>query len=186
MMRYARISFLLILGNLLVAGCSEINREAAPVLLTATAAMNTTVVDVASPPELGAIADVLMRASTKRTDVTDTRFLDVKLSSYRVSYRRTDGGTLVPEPFTVSVQQLVAINGAAASLDNFIAFEPGAFNRAPFAALLPTNTGRDPETGRATVEIDVVVDVFGETLAGDEVAAQARFPVTICYGCTVG
>jgi hypothetical protein len=169
--------------GLVAAGCGEVERQTAPVELVATATINQMILDLADPPPTQPLSTVLVRAFVKRLDPLDTRFLDVRLQSYRVSYVRTDGGRLVPAPFTVPINQLVPVGAAAIPLDNFIVFEPLATTRAPFAALLPQNQGIDPETGRRTVGMDVVVEIFGETLAGARVHTTTRFPVEICYGC---
>jgi hypothetical protein len=55
--------------------------------------------------------------------------------------------------------------------------------RAPFVALQPQNGGRDPETGRTVVQVDVTVEVFGETLAGDNVYDATTFPLESCFAC---
>jgi len=57
-------------------------------------------------------------------------------------------------------------------------------SQAPFAALLPQNGGRDPETGLRFVKMDVIIDVFGETVSGEDVSARASAPFTFCAGCT--
>jgi hypothetical protein len=61
--------------------------------------------------------------------------------------------------------------------------EPDALTLAPFAALLPQNGGRDPVTGRPFVKLDVIVEIFGETLGGDRVYDATRFPLDFCYDC---
>ena len=60
---------------------------------------------------------------------------------------------------------------------------PGAFDQAPFAALLPQNGSRDPETGKPFVQMDIIIEVFGETLAGERVSGSARSPLTFCFHC---
>ena len=66
---------------------------------------------------------------------------------------------------------------------DFVAFETNAFNLAPFAALQPQNGGKDPETGFGFVKMDIILTVFGETLAGERVQGSARFPVNFCFNC---
>ena len=39
------------------------------------------------------------------------------------------------------------------------------------------------ETGRPIVGLDVVVEVFGETLAGERVSGSTRFPLDFCFDC---
>ena len=179
-----RLIYLLAAVVLAATGCSESNRNTSPVELRAATQINEPFVDLAAPPDAEAVADVLLTLVQKNPDATSGTFNDVKLRSYRVSYVRTDGGTTVPASFVVPVNQLLEVGQPSTVLDNFIAFEPTARNNAPFAALLPQNGGRDAQTGRQFIDMDVRVEIFGETLAGEDVYAATRFPVTFCYGCT--
>ena len=52
-----------------------------------------------------------------------------------------------------------------------------------FAALLPVNGGRDPQTGKAFVSMDVIITLFGQTLAGERVSGSTKFPLTFCFDC---
>lgn len=167
----------------LLGGCEDVAQDAAPVQLRAVTTINQSTLDLAAPLDGEEFADVLVSNVIKRTDNTSAALLDVRLKSYRVSYIRTDGGRTVPSSFVVAVNQLVPAGGAGVNLDNFVAIDPLALRNAPFAALLPQNGGVDPDTGRRVVEIDVRVEVFGETLAGDDVYAVTRFPLDVCYGC---
>jgi hypothetical protein len=82
-----------------------------------------------------------------------------------------------------SISSLVTVGGGAQPLTSFLAFEPTALNQAPFAALLPQNGGRDPETGRSIVTMDLILEVFGQTLAGEAVAGSTRMTVDFCIQC---
>ena len=106
----------------------------------------------------------------------------VRVTRYRVSYQRTDGGRAVPFPFVRSTDTLLGV-GTPAGLSDFLVVEPDALSQAPFIALRPQNGGRDPDTGRPFVKMDVIVEVFGETLGGDNVYDATRFPLDFCYGC---
>jgi hypothetical protein len=131
--------------------------------------------------DIGTI-NVTARLKDITTNV-DQRFNDVRISRYRVSYVRTDGGTQVPAPFVRSMDQLVTAGGAAATLSKFVILTSDSLTQAPFASLLPNNGGRDPETGRSTVRMDVIVEIFGETLAGTNVSGSTRFPLDFCFNC---
>lgn len=108
-------------------------------------------------------------------------FVQVRAQRYRVSYRRTDGGTVVPAPFVRSMDTIVGPGEPVGS--NFIVVEADALTLAPFAALRPQNGNRDPETGRSTVKLEVILEVFGETLAGDNVYDSTAFPLEFCFDC---
>ena len=169
---------------LVTAGCSETNRNVSPVDMRATTEIKQSVFDIAAPPATEDVADVLISTILKRP--SSSPLTDVKLQAYRVSFIRTDGGSAIPQPFTVSINQLIPADTTGTVLDNFVAVDPLSLRNAPFAALLPQNGGRDPETGRTTVDMDVRVEIFGETLSGEDVYAQTRFPMTFCYGCLGG
>lgn len=183
-MKKVSIAFLLILTTLLASSCSEseLNQNAAPVDLIATATQDVSLIDILNPP--GVVGQILLRAMSKQANPVDTRFLDVKLTHYRVSYRRTDGGTLVPNPLVRSTSGIVPVGGNSVPLNNFVLLETAQVRQAPFAALLPQNGGRDPETGRTTVKMDVIVDIFGETLAGADVSARVIQEFTFCAACS--
>lgn len=173
---------LLILGVLPFGGCSEMEQETAPVELIATSTQNVTLIDILNPPTN--LGTVQVQARVKRSDTTDTRFLDVRLTTYRISYRRTDGGTLIPEPLIRPTSGIVPVGGAGTPLNDILILSLDQLTQAPFAALLPQNGGRDPETGRSSIRMQVVIDIFGETLAGDEVSARVIEEYTFCAGCS--
>ena len=166
--------------------CSgDINRNSSPVELVVTNSQNLNRIDL----ELNAancnqsIATVNMSAIVKNQNTSDNRFNDVRITRYRVSYVRTDGGHAVPASFVRSIDSLLTANGGSTALNNFLAFEPDAINQAPFAALLPVNGGRDPETGRPVVQMDLILEVFGQTLAGENVSGSTRLPLDFCFAC---
>lgn len=183
-MRRKSAAFVIALGFMLgsLAGCSEINRESSPVELLATIDQDIDTIDLLNLPteQLGTI---LLRAIQKRTD-SDPRFLSVELIRYQVSYRRTDGGSLVPASFVRTISGTVPVGGAPTSFNSFTVFDIGSLSQSPYAALLPQNGGRDPETGNRFVKMDVIIDIFGETLSGEDVSARAQAPFTFCAGCS--
>ena len=83
-----------------------------------------------------------------------------------------------------TISGVVAVGGAAQPLNDVFIFAADALNQAPFAALLPNNGGRDPETGQNIVKMNVIIEVFGETLAGDPVYGRDVSPIWVCAGCT--
>ncbi len=187
-MRNARKIVTLMAASLvmLAAACSDINRQNGPVQLIVTITQNISTIDI----ESGAAGCAVSLGTVNLRSLflqggnveTDSRFTDIMLRNYRVTYIRTDGGRLVPEPFVRTISGTLSASGAS-TLNNFQAFPPGAFDQAPFAALLPQNGGRDPDTGRPFVQMDVIIEVFGETLAGERVSGSARSPLTFCFRC---
>ena len=96
---------------------------------------------------------------------------------------RTDGGHAVPAPFDRSIDFLITAGSTTSTILFHLADFGDTFNQAPFASLLPQNGGRDPETGKPFVQMDVILEVFGETLAGERVSGSARSPLTFCFHC---
>lgn len=169
-------------------GCSgELTDSAAPVELVVTTTQNLQILELnptvaaADPDCQENIGTINLQVFAKRTGVTGTA-AQVRVTRYRVSYQRTDGGKLVPASFVRSMDTLIGV-GEDADLEEFLVIEPDAVVQAPFAALLPSNGGRDPDTGRPIVKMDVIMEFFGETLGGSNVYDATRFPLDFCYGC---
>lgn len=166
-------------------GCSgELTRSAAPVELVVTNTQQISQIDLApnDDPQCNQNIGVInMQVIPKNPSATGD-FVQVRVTRYRVSYRRTDGGTIVPAPFVRSMDTLLAV-GQTTPVSQFLILEADAVTQAPFASLLPHNGGRDPETGRPVVKMDVIVEIFGETLAGDNVYDATSFPLDFCYAC---
>jgi len=178
--------FILVVGQF---GCSEVNREDAPVELVISAEQILNVVDLFPPeedPEPDCeedVVEVTFRNLVKRADTVDRRFLDVRIHTERTSYVRTDGGTVVPNPYTRGMGALISASGAATVVGRGEIFEPDAISRPPFAALFGSDFGLDPETGRPFVRLTVTHEYFGETLAGDRVVGKVSYPLSVCAGC---
>ena len=169
--------------------CSEINKQSAPVRVVVTNTQNLHKIDLAGGTGCDQnIATILMQAlllqNPNVTNLpTDTRFDDVRIDRYRISYVRTDGGNLVPSPFVRSISVLLQVGGGNQNLTSFLAFEPTSLTQAPFAALLAQNGGRDPETGRSDITMDIILEVFGQTLAGESVSGSTRMTLDFCVSC---
>lgn len=189
------LAMTLALAMLSLSGCNEgPGNNPSPIDLVASVDQAFQLVDVTAET-CEVIGEVTLRPIIKNAEPADTRFLDVRLRSYRVSYRRTDGGTLAPAPFTRTISLVLLPDTTTAiplrlpvPTDDPTAFgllilEPGALTQAPFAALRGSNGGVDPETGRRTVTLEAIIDFFGETLSGEDVSARARMEYTACVGC---
>jgi hypothetical protein len=163
--------------------CSgELTDNGAPVELVVTNTQDIQQVDLFDDFGCaGNLGTIDMRVIPKNPAVQGD-FVAVRVNRYRVSYQRTDGGTAVPRPFVRTIDQIIDVNSSS-FLTDFVILEGDSLNQAPFAALLPQNGGRDPQTGRPTVKMDVILEVFGETLGGDRVYDATRFPLDFCYDC---
>ncbi|HYS53978.1 MAG TPA: hypothetical protein VER58_09490 [Thermoanaerobaculia bacterium] len=178
----------------LLAGgsCNDINRQSSPVDLIVTNTQILRQIDlngdiIGSQKCQGNTAVVHILALQLQPPSTNPRLTpidlnQVKIDRYRVSYNRADGGHLVPAPFVRSTSTLVGINSTAEGT-NFALFDANAINLAPFAALKPENGGRDPETGRPIISLDVTLELFGTTLAGERVSGNTRMTLDFCFSC---
>lgn len=190
MTRRIRKAVPVMIAMFVIAGCSgDLSRSSSPVALIVTNEQKLTRIDIA-PNAANCnqsmatvnLKAILLSKSGGNLPV-DPRFNTVQLTGYRVTYVRRDGGTLVPAPFTRSTSGLLDVGGENVSLSNFLGFEPGALNQAPFAALTPSGGGRDPETGKTTVTMDAILEVFGQTFAGERVTGSTRLTLDFCYSC---
>lgn len=166
----------------LLGGCNEANRSRAAVELVASTTQEQMLIDFANPVA-GDLGTIVLRAIPKGDTIS--QYMDVRLLNYRVSYQRTDGGTQVPESFVRATSGILPVGGAGQSLNDFLILQSEALNQAPFAALLPQNGGRDPETGSDVIKMNAFVEIFGETLGGDRVKASVTIPLWFCVGCTL-
>lgn len=186
-MKMKRIAGIAMAASLSVAAlsCNSIARESSPVTLIVSGTQNLNQVDLQAGAAgcAASLGSVLMQVRLLESNASRTDLNDVKLDRYQVTYQRTDGGKLVPQSFVRSTAQVLLVNGSATSLSDFIAFETNALNLAPFAALLPQNGGKDPDTGLGFVKMDIILTIYGSTLAGERVSGSARFPVNFCYNC---
>lgn len=182
------------LAALTMSGCQEGANNPSPIDLVARVQQHFQVVDVTAT-SCQVIGSVFLRPIVKDANPVDGRFLDVRLTSYRVTYRRTDGGTLAPQTFTRTLSMVLPrdvettinlrlpVPGDVPEPDSLLILDTAAINQAPFAALRGSNGGVDPETGRRNVTLEAVIDFFGETLSGENVAARTRMEYTACVGC---
>lgn len=190
--RMARTAMAVLL-TIAAGSCSDINKQSSPVTLVVTTDQTLHKIDLAPGApncnqDIGKVnvsAILIQNPASSlpaNTQQTPADLNEVKLDRYRVSYVRIDGGHMVPAPFVRSISTTVQVGGAAQA-QKFVGFDPAAFNQAPFVALLPQNGGRDPETGKSTITMDLVLDVFGETLAGERVTGTTRISLDFCYSC---
>ena len=178
------------LPSVAILSCNSVARESGAVELVVAGVQNINQIDLQGGAagcntSLGTV-NVRVLPLQNQNDPkhpVNNNFNDVKLDRYQVTYLRTDGGKLVPPGFVRSTSQLIPLSSGSQSLSDFVAFETNAFNQAPFAALLPQNGGKDPETGLGFVKLDILLTVYGETLAGDRVQGSAHFPINFCYNC---
>ena len=175
---------------LVAASCNSINKEASPVKLVVTNDQILQRIDLA-PGATGCdqnvatvnLQSVLLQDQSNVNLPTDNRFNDLKIDRYQIAYQRTDGGKAIPEGFVRSISGIIIAGGSSTFITQFLAFQPDAVSQAPFVSLLPVNGGHDPETGKGFIKMDVILTVFGQTLAGERVSGTTRIPLDFCYAC---
>lgn len=173
-----------IAGAVLLAAVScnnEINKDTSPILLVMNVTQNVNRWDIATTCDKN-VADILLEARAKNPSL-NTQFLDTRITSYRVTWRRADGGTVAPPVYTRAMDLLLTPGSTGAS--GFFHFDDfgGSFTQAPFAALLPQNGGVDAETKSKNIKFNIQLEVFGQTLAGDRVYSTTTLPLDFCYSC---
>jgi hypothetical protein len=171
---------------LAVAGCSgDVSRDASPVALIVTNSQILQTLDLNGGTGCAQdVGTINLQATIKNPNqISDQTFNQVRVTRYRVSYTRTDGGKIVPATFVRNIDTLLTPGGAPSSSTKFQLFELDSLLHAPFQSLFPNNGGRDPETGRPIVALVVTVEVFGETLAGERVSGSTSFPLDFCFDC---
>jgi len=162
---------------------NDLTNDASPVELVVTHTQRLSILDVAPGNEAtcnAEIGTINMQVIPKSANATGTAS-QVRVNRYQVTYRRTDGGTVVPASFVRAIDTLIAVGGSAGS--DFSLFQLGAFSQAPFASLLPQNGGRDAETLQPIIGMEVTLSVFGETLGGDNVFDTTTIPLEFCFDC---
>src|SRR5688572_20767604 len=107
-----------VLASMAALSCSsELTNSATPVELVVNNTQNLSRLDLDplnNDAECGEqIGTINMQVIPKNGATGD--FLQVRVRRYRVSYRRTDGGTIVPASFVRSIDTLIGVGSSASS-----------------------------------------------------------------------
>jgi hypothetical protein len=183
--------FLVASGALLTLtflSCSDINRSATPVQLIMSVTSQPIQRFDLAPNAAGCSTDSTIVITQIESRLLNDQslnpgLLDVRITHYHVSYSRTDGGHQVPAPYDRTTDFIISSGTTTSDIVFHITDFQQIFNQAPFVALLPQNGGRDPETGSKVVKMNITIQIFGETLAGDRVSASTTFPLDVCFDC---
>jgi len=156
----------------LVTGCSNTTGQSeSPVFLTVSIDFQPGFVNIAVPAPVQ-IDTMTVASHRKNPDSIDSiGFSDVQLSSYTVTYTRTDGGTLVPPMQTFGCGILVPHDGQSV-LSNFPVLYASALQESPFDQLLPFNGGIDRETGKNEIDTSFHITFYGSTASGKRVQSD--------------
>ena len=152
-----------------------------PVFLTVSIDEQPGFINVAVPAAVQ-VQTITIASHAKDPTTVDTQgFSDVEVTSYTVSYTRTDGGTVVPPMQTFGCGVLVPHEGTA-TLSNFPVMYASQIQQAPLDQLLPFNGGIDRETGRAEIDMAFNITFFGTTVSGKRVQSEtASGPLLFQY-----
>ncbi|MEO8191776.1 MAG: hypothetical protein ABI682_15690 [Acidobacteriota bacterium] len=162
----------IVLGALFSGACTNKQGETeSPVFITTNIVLQPGFVNV------GQVAPIQIQTITLESHLKNPRqsdpqhFADVQLESYRVHYRRTDGGTLVPADKTFGVGVVVP-SGQTATLSNFPVLASSDIQLSPFDQLLPFNGGLDRETHNNEIQMTFDLTFFGHTVSGQRVQSE--------------
>lgn len=166
-------------------GCSNTQGTTeSPVFITVSIDLQPGFINVAVPAPVQ-ISTMTLASHAKDPTSPDTQgFSDVQINQYTVTFRRMDGGTLVPPPQSFGCGVLVPHEGNA-TLSNFPVLYATALQQSPFDQLFPYNGGIDRQTGRPEIDLAFDITFFGTTVSGKRVQSDtASGLLTFQYAAT--
>ena len=135
-------------------------------------------VDVSIPAPVQ-IETINLSSHLKDSTATDPQhFQDVTIDNYTVTFRRTDGGTVVPPTQNFGGGVLVPSNGTA-TLNNYPVMYASTLSGPPFAQLFPYNGGTDRETGKSEIDTAFDITFYGHTVSGQRVQSSTASGILI-------
>jgi hypothetical protein len=163
----------------LAGACTNKQGETeAPVFITVSMDLQPGFINIANVAPVQ-IDTINLRSALKDPTAVDTRgFADTEITSYRVAFHRTDGGTLVPPAQVFGAGVVVPVNGTA-TLENFPVLYAPALQQTPFDQLLPFNGGIDRETGRDEIDMSFDITFYGSTVSGHRVQSETATGILI-------
>jgi hypothetical protein len=162
---------------LAVLGCNaRTDKTDGPVILTIVG--TTTIViplseSVSAATQAGgsAIGSMTLTTVLKEPNGTSSPLESVEMDSYQVTYARADRGTRVPPPFSQSLFGSIAPGGTDV-LTNFPWIGLAQLTSSPLVDL--AQRGLDPETGSATIRLNVSLVFFAHTFSGKRVTSDPQ------------
>ena len=160
-------------------GCTNPEGETeAPVFITVNIEFQPGFINVADAAPVQ-IDTITLNSELKDPLASDPQgFADTQINSYRVTFRRTDGGTLIP-PAQEFGAGIVVPSGGEATLNNFPVLYATAVQQSPFDQLLPFNGGIDRETGRDEIDTAFNLTFYGQTVSGKRVQSETASGILI-------
>lgn len=158
-------------------GCqASTDKVDAPVILTiegSTTIITPGIVSVGDSRSAGwaTIGSMTLKTVVKEPNATTSALESVEMESYQVTYRRADRGTRVPAPLVESLFGSIAPGGTY-TLTGFPFMRLSQLSTSPLSDL--ATRGVDPETGSATILLNVNLQFFGHTFSGKSVASEVK------------
>jgi hypothetical protein len=170
----------------LASGCTNPQGESeAPVFITVDLEEQPGFINVAAPAAVQ-VETIILNSELKDPDASDPQGMaDTQINSYRVSFTRTDGGTIVPSAQTFGAGILVP-SGGEATLNNFPIMNESSLLQSPFDQLQPFNGGIDRETGRSEIDMAFNLTFYGLTVSGKRVQSQTASGILIFQYTSAG
>jgi len=163
-----------------MGGCSGGNHSAdteAPVMLSVDIPKGVADVAVNSFGDV-VIPSMAFKSQPKAPGGTLSQQDDVIINEWVVTFRRTDGGTVV-SPTWRNYESVYIPAGGSANLENYRIMPVEYLSQPPLNQLFPANGGFDKETGKDNIRQELTISVYGKTQAGRKVSFS--FPITIRF-----
>lgn len=176
MKQFIRITSVALLA-LAALGCNaSTDKNDSPVILTiegSTTIVTPGFVSVGDAQSAGwaTIGSMTLKTVLKDPSGTSSALESVEMESYVVSYRRADRGTRVPSPLRETLFGSIAPGGTY-TLTGFPFMRLSQLTTPPLSELASRNV--DPETGSATILLEVNLQFFGHTFSGKSVASEVK------------
>ncbi|HPR64558.1 MAG TPA: hypothetical protein PK014_10085 [Thermoanaerobaculia bacterium] len=175
------LSLIVLLG---LVGCTDQEKTDTDVYLLTTVTNDGMhyYVDIAT--DLPTLISIDITSYPKNPDASLSNLQDVTLTRMVVNWKRADGGTVTPDPFSISIYHVVEA-GQTTSIDNIPLMYPDQPSLPPFDQLFPWNGGLDPETLKPYVDCDAEITFYGRTANGKDITAKHTLSfVHFFYGGT--
>jgi hypothetical protein len=168
----------LLLATGLTACTNKQGETESPVFITVSLELQPGFVNIQANAPVQ-IQTINLASRLKNASATDPQgFATIQLNSYRVRYRRTDGGTRVPPDETFGCGISIP-SGGTATLNNFPVMAASATQGSPFDQLMPFNGGIDRETNKTEIQMTFDLTFFGVTASGQRVQSETASGILI-------
>jgi len=110
-------------------------------------------------------------------DPASSPYNTVQITSYRVTFMRTDDGVEVPAGFDQGLSVSVVAEGGEVEVNNLTIVRADQKLQPPLYYLTPFSYGFEPSTGYTTVACTCIIDFYGHTVGGEQVSASAAIGI---------